>query len=99
MKKEKEINDLKNFFLSMDTYDHKECNECGKWLYDKCDEECFSKQIAKDLYNAGYRKQIEGRWKGAGLGDYYCSLCCKTYSGADKFNYCPNCGAKMKDGE
>ena len=40
----------------------------------------------------------EGRWKGAGMGDYYCSLCCNTYSGGDEFNYCPNCGAKM-DGE
>ena len=40
----------------------------------------------------------KGRWKGAGMGDYYCSLCCNTYSGGDEFNYCPNCGAKM-DGE
>lgn len=38
----------------------------------------------------------EGRWKGAGLGDYYCSLCCSQYSGGDEFNYCPDCGAKMK---
>lgn len=38
----------------------------------------------------------EARWKGAGMGDYYCSLCCATYSGGDEFNYCPNCGARMK---
>ena len=37
----------------------------------------------------------EGRWKGAGLGDYYCSLCCSTYSGGNEYKYCPNCGAKM----
>jgi rubrerythrin len=59
-------------------------------------EDCRS--IAIDLYNAGYRKQKDGRWKGAGLGDYYCSLCCSTYSGGDEYNYCPNCGAKMKGG-
>ncbi len=36
-----------------------------------------------------------GRWKGAGLGDYLCSECWEVYSGGNKFNYCPNCGAKM----
>lgn len=39
----------------------------------------------------------EGRWKGAGMGDYYCSLCCTTFSGGDTFKYCPECGAKMGD--
>ena len=38
----------------------------------------------------------EARWKGAGLGDYYCSLCCSQYSGGDKYNICPNCGAQME---
>ena len=38
-----------------------------------------------------------GRWKGAGMGDYYCSLCQEVVSGSD-FKYCPNCGAKM-DGQ
>jgi len=50
------------------------------------------------FYNADYRKQKNARWKGAGLGDYYCSLCCATYSGGDKYNFCPSCGAKMKGG-
>lgn len=39
----------------------------------------------------------EARWKGAGMGDYYCSLCGSVYSGGDEYNFCPNCGAKMKD--
>lgn len=43
-----------------------------------------------------FEDRAEGRWKGAGMGDYYCSLCCSQYSGADEYNYCPNCGAKMK---
>jgi len=40
----------------------------------------------------------EARWKGAGMGDYYCSLCQETVSG-NKFKYCPYCGAKMNGGE
>ena len=35
-----------------------------------------------------------GRWKGAGMGDYYCSLCCETVSG-NRERECPNCGALM----
>lgn len=58
-----------------------------------------SQYIADNVHNAGYRKQEEGRWKGAGMGDYYCSLCNTTYSGGDEYNYCPNCGAKMKEDE
>lgn len=42
-----------------------------------------------------HSRKSTARWKGAGLGDYYCSLCCSQYSGGDEFNYCPNCGAKM----
>lgn len=52
--------------------------------------------IAEKLYNAGYRKQSEGRWKGAGLGDYLCSVCWSVYSGGDEYNFCPNCGTRMK---
>lgn len=36
----------------------------------------------------------QGRWKGAGLGDYYCSLCLETVGG-NSYTYCPHCGAKM----
>lgn len=39
----------------------------------------------------------KGRWKGAGFGDYYCSLCTEEVSG-NKYNYCPNCGADMREG-
>ena len=34
------------------------------------------------------------RWKGAGMGDYYCSLCYETVSG-NRERECPNCGALM----
>lgn len=35
----------------------------------------------------------EARWKGAGLGDYYCSLCCEV--GDVRKQRCPNCHAQM----
>ncbi len=38
-----------------------------------------------------------GRWKGAGLGDYYCSLCNYIASGADRLDFCPECNAYMKE--
>lgn len=65
-------------------------------VYGKCEDNCSFREDYKRLYNAGYRKQKEARWKGAGMGDYYCSICCSTYSGGDEFNFCPNCGAHMK---
>ena len=35
----------------------------------------------------------KARWKGAGMGDYYCSLCCE-YSNVRE-RECPNCHAQM----
>ena len=35
----------------------------------------------------------EARWKGAGLGEYYCSLCCEV--GDTREQRCPNCNALM----
>ena len=63
-----------------------DCTKCG-----------ISTRVAADIYNAGYRKQEEARWKGAGMGDYYCSICQHQISGRTKF--CPNCGAKMDEWE
>ena len=35
----------------------------------------------------------EARWKGAGMGDYYCSLCCEV--GDIRAQRCPKCNALM----
>lgn len=64
---------------------------------------------AEALYNAGYRKQREGVWRGEmrercdwrGKKQQYfqpnsCSLCHEPV--AERTPYCPNCGAKMKGG-
>ena len=41
-------------------------------------------------------KQSEGEWKKRG-NEKTCSLCKFIYySNNDNWNYCPNCGAKMK---
>ena len=40
----------------------------------------------------------QARWKGAGMGDYMCSLCNEVVTG-NRYHYCPNCGAKMHGGE
>ena len=59
--------------------------------------DCFT--IAKHLYNAGYRKHSKGKWKKRG-NEKTCSLCKFIYySNNDEWNFCPNCGAKMKGGE
>ncbi len=58
----------------------------------KTDDTCRVNTIATNLYNAGYRKQSEGEWRG--VWDYECSVC-NGYS-EYKTDYCPDCGAKMK---
>ena len=62
--------------------------------------------IVNFLYNAGYRKQSEGKWKSGktinGQWGYSCSICAASFVGenaewiAKEHDFCPNCGAKMK---
>lgn len=40
-------------------------------------------------------KASEGRWKGAGMGDYRCSLCDGIVNG--KYKFCPYCGDRKED--
>lgn len=62
-----------------------------------------SLSTAKKLYNAGYRKQIEGQWEKRtfiffdveNVG-FKCSKCNTTWDTPTKF--CPYCGARMKGG-
>lgn len=46
--------------------------------------------------------RAEGKWVKQGLSPYEgvqrCSLCGNVYNITEDFNYCPNCGAKMKKG-
>ena len=38
-----------------------------------------------------------GEWVKRGDGSYKCAICC--YSDRSTSNYCPNCGARMKEGD
>ena len=57
-------------------------------------------ELLNNIPAADVVERKSARWKGAGLGDYYCSLCNETYSiGAERVNdwhFCPNCGADMR---
>ena len=57
--------------------------------------------ILVDIKNKGYRKQSEGEWIGKGMA--HCSECGNVvnFRNASRwlYNFCPNCGAKMKGGE
>ena len=56
-----------------------------------------TEQAYKNGYEKGRKDAVKhGRWKGAGMGDYYCSLCQRLVN--PRTNYCPHCGAKM-DGD
>ena len=61
--------------------------------------------IARKLFDDGYRKQKEGEWEPRTdvIGFVRCSVCkdCNIYdewADGKKWNFCPNCGAKMKGG-
>jgi hypothetical protein len=56
---------------------------------------CMARDYLKKFFSEESLRQ-KGRWKGEGLGDHSCSLCCEIVSG-NEYNYCPNCGAKMTD--
>jgi hypothetical protein len=69
-----------------------------------CDFMCKMFGFMTSLLNAGYRKQIEGEWVHSDkakhwLGKDECNKChYHTHDREDlsHFNFCPNCGAKMK---
>lgn len=60
------------------------------WRFDEMIEELPAADVAPVRH---------GRWIDAReyCGDYMCSNCEALY-GTNKFNYCPNCGAKMDGG-
>ena len=93
--------------MAKETMKHCEIdNQCGSCEYATCNE-C----LAEALYNAGYRKPIEGEWIET---DYKTVeygfverrgkawLCTNCRHASKEFNpnmkYYPNCGAHMKGG-
>lgn len=114
MGKEKQIEEMVKP-ICMNCRYFMQCNDDtiygGRPLSEILKEDCWTLKYAEELYKAGYRKQVEGEWI---LKDHnlVCSLCEgeileKTeysrgcYMGAETIfsKYCPNCGAKMRNGE
>jgi hypothetical protein len=61
---------------------------------------CNERNYAEEIYNAGYRKQIEGEWKMKVYPITSCSVCgvLRSVEYQQGWNFCPHCGAKMKGG-
>ena len=84
----------------------KQIEEMAKVIEQRCNRDCIpscDECIAQTLYNAGYRKQREGEWiarkdKGLFGEEYYECSNCHSRNPTIKYNYCKNCGAKMKGG-
>ena len=56
--------------------------------------------IANEIFNAGYRKQSEGEWELGKSGVMsFCSTCgyWAHPREVDEWDYCPRCGAKMRE--
>lgn len=68
------------------------CEKCAK---------CGTYRMAERLYNAGYRKETQGKWvyredHGAYDSPYFCSNCLADCgSDIDGEHYCYSCGARM----
>ena len=59
---------------------------------------CSCYRIAENLYEAGYRKQVQGVWKTESNGVVVCSNCGEEHEWDDyRPSYCEDCGARMKD--
>ena len=76
------------------------CNNCARPNEIKC-RACHVDDMLGEIEDAPTADVVEvreARWKGAGVGDYYCSLCQETVGG-NNFRFCPYCGAKMDGGK
>lgn len=67
--------------------------ENAAW-YDNNDRDLVAEDILMDAPTIE-SKASEGRWKGAGMGDYRCSLCDGIVNG--KYKFCPYCGDRKED--
>ena len=91
----------------------KQIEEMAKLIYGGRALSKSPSEVAKVLYHAGYRKQSEGEWILTStfkstfplpVADLYtaCSVCRwkppKYSADYKEYNFCPNCGAKMKGG-
>ena len=93
MSKEKQIEEMARFMCG-------DCADYGTCEYNVCEGNL---DVATDLYNAGYRKQSEGENVATYPSSAFeCSEChwqdWDLLTADSAYNFCPNCGAKMKGG-
>lgn len=66
-----------------------------------------ARKLMVDALAADVAPVVHGRWVDYMVRDFHCSVCKEKLAGHgwegyyinDLPNYCPNCGASMKDGE
>lgn len=91
--------------LGMNKYISKEYirNIVQKHWDDSCGAECYAYSVVlDDIDEAPITEVKRGRWYLADDGDgVVCSECgedfCNIYLEVDRFKYCPNCGAYMRE--
>ena len=87
--------------------EEKQIEELARVICDGCTEckriMCTEWYIAQKIYNAGYRKHVEGEWKETCVKDVFQCTNCKRPTKMDELcdseilrAYCPNCGARMR---
>lgn len=52
------VKEIVEHLMQTDVYDSKECKLCGKYICDRCDEECFGEKVANELYESILHKYI-----------------------------------------
>lgn len=85
------------------------CMSFDLWMERETDETTVDYDyVAEKMYDIGYRKQVEAEWTpieefvpnwGANIIHHYECSNCKTLEYTNDRKYCPNCGAKMRNGE
>lgn len=101
MTKDKQIEEMTDIIVKQNCK-HCGCENCD-YAYEygtkeeSCEDYVSYRRMAEEFYNAGYRKQIEGEWVDTSYGELKCSTCgCVQEDGFHRYNFCPNCGAKMR---
>ena len=95
----------------------KQIEEMAEIMSHSCEGECFTNKDGLTdcavceaclLYEAGYRKQSEGKWEKFEGERFICSNCAKVFGLGSTatihdvkrvWNFCPNCGARMSGGQ
>ena len=109
---EKVLNECCNVYDEQGNHIRNKCSECDCWSDDNHCCCSYNSKEATALYNADYRKQVQGNWLEVRIVRYngrkaytqfvqQCSNCrwLNKHSKDCNTNYCPYCGAYMKGAE